>query len=84
MFADYRVPVVLRQLGILQYSDQLASKVTQSTISLISPESRSLLCFQHCQSHGSPLSVSPSSGSPPHPNVRKALAQAPRDLPQLT
>ena len=30
MFADYRVPVVLRQLGILQYSSQLTSKVTNS------------------------------------------------------
>ena len=27
MFADYRVPVVLRQLGILEYSQALASKV---------------------------------------------------------
>ncbi|GAB4820369.1 hypothetical protein N2152v2_007415 [Parachlorella kessleri] len=27
MFADYRVPVVLRELGVLQYSEQLASKV---------------------------------------------------------
>lgn len=27
MFADYRVPVVLRLLGVLQYSQQLADKV---------------------------------------------------------
>lgn len=27
MFADYRVPVVLRELGILKYSDLLAEKV---------------------------------------------------------
>jgi hypothetical protein len=27
MFADYRVPVVLRQLGILEYSPGLAAKV---------------------------------------------------------
>jgi hypothetical protein len=27
MFADYRVPVVLRQMGILVYSSQLAQKV---------------------------------------------------------
>ena len=27
MFADYRVPVVLRELGILQYSSDLAFKV---------------------------------------------------------
>ncbi|CAL5226824.1 g9687 [Coccomyxa viridis] len=27
MFADYRVPVLLRQLGILQYSSELASRV---------------------------------------------------------
>ena len=27
MFADYRVPVVLRQLGILEYSLGLAAKV---------------------------------------------------------
>ena len=27
MFADYRVPVVLRQLDILQYSPELAHKV---------------------------------------------------------
>lgn len=27
MFADYRVPVVLRKLGILQYSDKLQSQV---------------------------------------------------------
>ena len=27
MFADYRVPVVLRQLGILEYSPELAFKV---------------------------------------------------------
>lgn len=26
-FADYRVPVVLRQLGILSYSTELAAKV---------------------------------------------------------
>ena len=35
MFADYRVPVVLRQLGILQYSDQLASKVIQFSNTLM-------------------------------------------------
>ena len=39
MFADYRVPVVLRQLGILQYSSQLTSKVTH---------------IQHCHSHPVP------------------------------
>lgn len=27
-FADYRVPVVLRQLGVLQYADDLAQQVT--------------------------------------------------------
>ena len=27
MFADYRVPVVLRQMGILTYSRELAGKV---------------------------------------------------------
>jgi hypothetical protein len=27
MFADYRVPVVLRCMGVLEYSDQLAAKV---------------------------------------------------------
>ena len=26
-FADYRVPVVLRQLGVLQYADDLAHQV---------------------------------------------------------
>lgn len=27
MFADYRVPVVLREFGILSYSESLAQKV---------------------------------------------------------
>lgn len=27
MFADYRVPVVLRQMGILEFSPQLSQKV---------------------------------------------------------
>ena len=27
MFADYRVPVVLRELGVLQYSPTLAAQV---------------------------------------------------------
>ena len=31
MFADYRVPVVLRQLGILEYSPGLAAKVNLLT-----------------------------------------------------
>ena len=33
MFADYRVPVVLRQLGILEYSPGLAAKVISLTSS---------------------------------------------------
>ena len=32
MFADYRVPVVLRQLDILQYSPELAHKVLHPCI----------------------------------------------------
>jgi len=27
MFADYRVPQILRQLGIFEYSEELADKV---------------------------------------------------------
>lgn len=27
MFADYRVPVVLREMGVLQYSQELAQQV---------------------------------------------------------
>ncbi len=34
MFADYRVPVVLRQMGILVYSDQLAHKVRPPNLPL--------------------------------------------------
>ena len=33
MFADYRVPAVLREMGILQYSPQLAAKVGSSQLS---------------------------------------------------
>lgn len=43
MFADYRVPVVLRQLDILQYSSQLASKVHH---------------IQQCHSHPFTLCIS--------------------------
>lgn len=32
MFADYRVPAVLREMGILQYSPQLAAKVRSSAL----------------------------------------------------
>eukprot|EP00892_Ulva_mutabilis_P007559 jgi/Ulvmu1/5175/UM021_0192.1 len=32
MFADYRIPVVLRKLGILQLSSSLASKIQQHTL----------------------------------------------------
>lgn len=31
MFADYRVPVVLRELGVLQYSTELAQLVSDGT-----------------------------------------------------
>lgn len=36
-FADYRVPVVLRELGVLHYSDDLASKVGGKTEGATSP-----------------------------------------------
>jgi len=31
MFADYRVPQILRELGILDYSDQLAEIIDSET-----------------------------------------------------
>ena len=72
MFADYRVPVVLRQLGILQYSGQLASKVTQASINLIGLGFRSAFCVQHCQSQGSPLSVQSIIRTLAHPHLRNS------------
>jgi hypothetical protein len=27
MFADYRVPQILRQLGIMEYNEELANKI---------------------------------------------------------
>lgn len=50
MFADYRVPVVLRQLGILEYSPGLAAKVNllpkcPYRLALLSPAKQNLLLF---------------------------------------
>ena len=46
MFADYRVPVVLRQLDILQYSPELAHKVLAGILHHVN---MTCCCFQEAQ-----------------------------------
>lgn len=53
MFADYRVPVVLRELGILHYSPQLAEKVTN--LDPCRQTSAQFVCYQ-CAKSASPFS----------------------------
>ena len=49
MFADYRVPVTLRELGILRYSNELEQKVA------LSCKKTSFLVLKICE--GSPLAT---------------------------
>lgn len=49
MFADYRVPAVLRQVGVLRYSDRLAARVAAGE--LVEPGGREEAEIRGCTIH---------------------------------